>query len=263
MLRVRNEFQQAFQRLGLTSCESVIRHFAGNGPLSEAVAIRAAELRQPDGGSLPVFYKQYSYSPPAWKFVGRPSKARCEFQNYEVFARLGVPSAEAIACGEQRDGLGRLRAAFILTRAILNALPLPEFFARHCTNRAQTGLRALLENLLCQLAGWTRQIHDASFFHHDLVWRNILATWSPPTEAKLWWIDCPRGRFDRWSPLRHRRRLKDLASLDKVASQLCTRGERLRFVKLYLGKTRLDAETKKLVRDALNFRRTRWPDDWK
>jgi hypothetical protein len=29
MLRVRNEFQHAFQRLGLTSCELVLRRFAG------------------------------------------------------------------------------------------------------------------------------------------------------------------------------------------------------------------------------------------
>jgi len=263
MLRVRNEFQQVFQRLGLTSCESVVRHFAGMDPPSAEVVVHLAELIRSDGVSLVVFYKQYNYAPPAWRFVGRPSKAWYEFRNYEVFARLGIPSAGSIACGEQRDGLGRLRRAFILTRAIPDALPLPEFFARHCVNRAEGDSRRRRESLLRQLAGLTRRIHDASFFHHDLVWRNILVTCSPPAEPSLWWIDCPRGGFDRWSPLRRRRRLKDLASLDKMASEHCTPGERLRFTKLYLGKTRLDAEAKKLVRDTLDYRRTRWPDDWR
>jgi hypothetical protein len=263
MLRVRNEFRQAFQRLGLTSCESVIHHFAGKESPSEEVTVRAGGLAQSDGSSLAVFYKQYNYTPAAWKFLGRPSKARCEFQNYEVFAQFSVPSAEPIACGEQRDGLGRLRHAFILTRAIQKAVPLPDFFAQRCVNRAEAVSSHLRETLLRQLAALTRRIHDAGFFHHDLVWRNILVTWPSPAEAKLWWIDCPRGGFDHWSPLRRRRRLKDLASLDKVASQLCTRSERLRFVKLYLGKARLDAEAKKLIRDTLDYRKTRWPDDWK
>jgi Lipopolysaccharide kinase (Kdo/WaaP) family len=262
MLRVNARFQQAFQQLGLTSCESVVRHFAGNETPVSAVMVRPTTLKLPDNSTLEVFYKQYEFSAPAWKFIGRASKARREFDNYEVFTRLGIPAAEAIACGEERDAIGRLRRAFILTRAIPNALNLKEFFERHCANRAQLASRKMRLQLLCQLAGMTQKIHAANFFHHDLVWRNILATETPPAEPQLWWIDCPRGQFDRWSPLRHRRRLKDLASLDKVASQLCTAGERLHFIKLYLGKQRLDAEARKLVRDALEYRRRRWPADW-
>ncbi len=81
----------------------------------------------------------------------------------------------------------------------------------------------------------------------------------PPAEPKLWWIDCPRGQFDRWSPLRQRRRLKDLASLDKTAMKLCTRGERLQFLKHYLSKPKLDAAVKRLALETVAYGSRRWP----
>jgi len=262
MLLVQADFQPAFQRLGLSSCDSVVRHFTDQ-PASAKVTVRSAELVLPDGSKEAVFYKQYDYTPPAWKFIGRSSKARCEFENYAVFARLGIACATPIACGEERGNLGRLRRAFIITRAIPEAVTLKDFVQQRCANRADHTDRRARASLLRQLADMTRRIHTASFFHHDLVWRNIVVTGSPPAGLKLWWIDCPRGGFDRWSPLRHRRRLRDLASLDKLASELCSKNERLWFVKFYLGKTRLDISTRKLVHDVLEYRRTHWPDDWK
>jgi hypothetical protein len=107
----------------------------------------------------------------------------------------------------------------------------------------------------------TRQIHDAGFFHNDLVWRNILVTWQPPEKPILWWIDCPRGRFVFRKLSRRRRRLKDLALLDKSASNFCTRKERLAFVKEYLGKKGLDDEMKDLICRTVAYDRKRWPKD--
>src|SRR5437870_11653053 len=134
MLHVSAGFQQVFQQLGLTSCESVVRHFLGREIPAEAVSVRAAALKLPDGSSVAVYYKQYEYASPAWKFIGRASKARCEFRNYETFVQLGISAAEPIACGEQRDGLGRLRRAFILTRAIPAAMTLIEFIPQCCAD---------------------------------------------------------------------------------------------------------------------------------
>ena len=79
---------------------------------------------------------------------------------------------------------------------------------------------------------------------------------------QLWWIDCPRGAFNSWSALRSRKLLKDLVSLDKSGAKFCTRTERLRFVKVYLGIARLNDAAKKLVRDEMAYRRSRWPEDW-
>jgi tRNA A-37 threonylcarbamoyl transferase component Bud32 len=216
-------------------------------------------LRFRDGSSENVFFKQYIHSTPAWTFVGRRSKARREFENYAVFQQFDIPCAQPVACGELRDGLGRLRRAFIVTRAIPEAQTLIDFVQARCPERATRESRRLRQHLITRLAPLVHRMHDGSFFHNDLVWRNLLVTCPPKGAPQVWWIDCPRGRFARMG---HRRlRLKDLAALDKVAARLCSRGERLAFVKAYLGRSRLDAETKRLAGEIVAYKHRRWADE--
>ena len=257
MVEIAAPYEAAWKALGVDSVQAASARFLDSPPPPKTAAIvRPTQMPLPNGGTLEVFYKQYEFARPAWKFLGRPSKARCEFQNYATFAKLGIACAEPVACGEERDALGRLCRAFIVTRAIPNAQTLVEFWSeRHATRCERI---ALIE----QLARWTRRIHDENFFHHDLVWRNILVNRDNHGTVRLWWIDCPRGARNRWSPLRNRKLLKDLASLDKSAARLCSRTERLRFVKTYLSLARLDAAAKKLIRDELAYRKSRWPEDW-
>ena len=260
MLQVAEPFQNIFRSCGLDSPQAAARFFLKDNPTKTAVVIKQAVWPAPD--RFAVFYKHYEYQPPSWKFIGRKSKARCEFDNYKVFHRLGILSAERIACGEERDAISRLRRAFIVTREIPKAKTMVEFFQSECGDRTKSEIRKVRAQLIRQLAEIARQLHAANFFHHDFVWRNILVTQDSTDKPRLWLIDCPRGKFDSWSPLRHRRRLKDLASLDKVASQLCTRTERLLFLKIYLAKPRADAELKQLARQILTYRKNRWPEDW-
>lgn len=254
------EHQALFAALGLTDFERVVDHFGGERPREERVVVRAGTLKGAAAPPLAVFYKQYDYRGGAWKFLWRASKARCEFRNYAALERLGVRCARRIAFGERRDRLGRLERAFILTEAVPDTLTLVEFAQRACADRSSSAARALRDRLSRQLAAMTRRIHAAGFFHHDLVWRNVLVQPTPPEAPRLWWIDCPRGGFAHWSPWRARRRLKDLASLDKQARLHCTRGERLAFLKYYLDKKRVDAEVKRLARQVLAYARTRWPN---
>jgi hypothetical protein len=269
MLFVAEPYRPLFAQLGLDSVEAVSRYFLGPGPADRArVVVRPASLVGRDARSIaiPVFFKQYQHVPASWAFLGRRSKARCEFDNYGVFARLNLASAEAIAVGEDRDALGRLRRAFILTRAIPAAMTLVEFMQGPGRDRSSAETRALRKRLIRQLAGMTRRIHEAGFFHHDLVWRNVLVAPDPDPAAagapRVWWIDCPRGGMVRWGFGRRRRAIKDLASLDKPAGRWCTRAERLFFVREYLGLRRLDAGARQLVRAALHYRKHRWPEDW-
>ncbi len=262
MLEIASPYQAPFTRLGLDSFDAISKFFVHEAlPQNTAVIVRRSAIVLAGGAGLEVFYKQYEFASPSWKFIGRASKARCEWDNYAVFTRLGIPCAEAIACGEQRDALGRLRRAFILTRAVSDAPTLIEFW-REIAGEKTRRARSIRLRLARELASMTRRIHDANFFHHDLVWRNILVTSQNPDEPKLWWIDCPRGSFDSWSPWQNRKRLKDLASLDKSAVKFCPPRERLVFLKTYLGKKQLDAEVKSFARAVVDYRRTRWPEDW-
>ena len=263
MLAIEAPYRQIFSALGLNSFDSVVAHFAGeHRPPKTTVVVKPALISAPGLSPIPVFYKQYEYVPAAWEFIFRPSKATREFQNYAAFLRVGIPCAERIACGELRDATGRLRRAFIITRAIPDAVNLIDFVKRHCPNRVTEHSRELRDALCGRLAELTRSAHSASFFHRDLVWRNILVTRQPLARPHLWWIDCPRGSFLRWTPWRRRHRLKDLASLDKTAAKLCTRAERVAFVRQYLGLKRLDPSAKRLIRDVLKYREQRWPEDW-
>jgi tRNA A-37 threonylcarbamoyl transferase component Bud32 len=199
------------------------------------------------------------YPSPTWAFIGRRSKARREFENYAAFRGMDLPCPQAVACGELRDGLGRLRRAFILTRTVPEARNLIEFVQTCCPNRTDQTARTLRQGIIARLAPMVARMHGRHFFHNDLVWRNLLVSSATPGTPEVWWIDCPRGRFAwlRRGPLR----LKDLALLDKGAARHCTRGERLAFLKVYLGKRRLDADAKRLAREILAFKHRRWSDE--
>lgn len=238
--------------LKLDSCAAIVKFFAPPEPLlTTTVIVIPRTVQLPDHSTRSVFYKLYEYASPSWRFCGRRSKARCEFENNAAFEKLGIPTARRVACGEVRDAIGRLCRAFIVTEEIPRAWTLPQFVEEFCPNRATAESRQLRDGLCRQMALLARRMHDGGFFHHDLVWRNILVTWTPPETPKVWWIDCPRGGFSR----QHRRQIKDLASLDKVASKHCTRAERLTFLKAYGG------DLKPLAREVLAYRRKRWPDE--
>jgi tRNA A-37 threonylcarbamoyl transferase component Bud32 len=259
LLIVDPAYQPRFTASGLISAAAVVQYLGGHGAVRKGVAVTPATLRFQDGTPEKVFFKQYHYPSPAWTFVGRRSKARREFENYAVFQQFGIPCAQPLACGELRDRLGRLRRAFILTRAIPKAQTLIEFVQAHCPARAAAAARQLRRDLIARLAPQVARIHEASFFHNDLVWRNILVTCPSKGSPELWWIDCPRGRFARMR--QHRLRLKDLAALDKVAARRCSRAERLAFLKAYLAQSRLDAKAKRLARQVLAYKHRRWTDE--
>lgn len=250
-------FQPLLERLGLRDCARTIEFFSNDTrrPFKKTW-IKAASL---DCGatSESVFFKQYAFKNPSWKFLGRASKARREFENYAVLQQLKVSCAQRVCCGEQRDWLGRLRRAFIITKAIPDTVTLLQFVREHCPDRATVEWAEMRRSILEQLAAMTRQIHEAHFFHNDLFWRNVLVQWKPGGKLKLWWIDCPRGGFASGFA-RHRKRIKDLAALDISAEKLCSAGERILFMKIYSGQKKLDAQTKSLIRSVLAYRKKRW-----
>src|SRR5262245_24571852 len=260
-LEVAAPYRQAIARLGLTSCAHFARTFLDEDVSSETkVFVKPGALPLDSNSPTDVFYKQYEYRRPSWRFLWRASKARREYESYAVFRQIGIACAEPIAVGEMRDWLGRLKRAFIVTRASPQSQTLIEFFQQACSDRHAPQRTELRAALMQQLAVMTRLIHQEGFFHNDLFGRNILVTWESSAEPSLWWIDCPRGHFRRFR--RSIARIKDLPSLDKSAAKFCTRGERVAFMKHYLRTKKLDAEAKRLIRDTLAYRKRRWPDDW-
>jgi tRNA A-37 threonylcarbamoyl transferase component Bud32 len=252
-LFVNPKFESTFAALGWNSFERVFIQFLPDYERLTKMTVKRVQVPAPEGG-IDAFFKLYHHQQSGWAFWFRPSKARCEFENYAVFERLGIPSAERIACGEERNLFGLLRRAFILTREVPQATELDKFIK---TNPPLAQRRRLAR----ELAGLARRLHEAGFYHGDFVWRNVLVSLEQPDAPRLFLIDCPRGFLAR--PERERERLRDLASLDKAAVKLSSRSERLRFLLAYLGKEKLDEEARALAQACLDYRRDRWPEDWR
>ncbi len=252
-LFVNPKFANDLAALGWTSFERVFNHCLPHYERLAKMTVKRVPVPAP-GGSVDAFFKLYHHQQSGWTFWFRPSKARREFDNYAVFERLGIPSAERIVCGEQRNFWGLLQRAFILTRAVPQAVELDKFMQ---TKPPQ----AQRHRLTRELAELARRLHKAGFYHSDFVWRNVLVSLAQPDAPRLFLIDCPRGFFARVG--RERPCLRDLASLDKAAVKLSSRAERLRFLLAYLGKKKLDEEARALARSCLDYRRHRWPQDWR
>lgn len=251
-LLVNPKYRPAWDAHGWQDVQSVVKHFLPDSEPRREVTVRRVTFSS-NGVTSDAFFKLYDHGAGNLRFWMRASKALREFENYATLAQLGVPAAEAIACGEERGKSGRLKRAFIFTCAVPNACGLDQFIKTKPSRRERG-------QILGDLAKCLRRLHSASFFYYDLVWRNVLvgrdgAGW------RVFLIDCPRGRHAT-SNL-ERRQLRDLASLDKSAARFCTRAERLSFLLQYMGKSRLDDEARTLLGACLRYRRIRWPEDWR
>lgn len=244
--------------MGVSCLSDFVRHFGveARGRRGEVIH-RQGTMPVPGDASLEFHYKQYEYPGGSWKFLARASKARCEYWNSLSMAGMGVACPEVVACGEERDGLHRLRRAFILMRKIPDAKTLAEFSAAHCSDLRTS--RPLRLELIRQLTALTRRVHEHGFIHHDLFVRNVLVHLDGSQKPKVWLIDSPRGSVVRWGPWRRSRgRIKDLASLARGAVAFSTRTERLRFLHQYLGKDKLGPAIRQMVRRIMAYARRRW-----
>ena len=177
------------------------------------------------------------------RYLGRP-RVRSEWQNLKRFTKWGIPTAEVVAWGLEREG-----AAFGRGALITKELPRTEdLSALAKQGDARLKDRAWVDGISQQLARHTRAMHDHHFTHNDLKWRNLLVD----DQDMLYFIDCPNGAFWRSFMLRYRI-IKDLACLDKVAKYHLSATQRLRFYLQYRQREKLNVADKKRIRHIVTF----------
>lgn len=205
-------------------------------PLSEVILVEFAGVRY--------YVKRY------WgggkglrRFVGRP-RVKAEWQNLKNFAKWGIPTAPIVAYGLERR-MGTFVRGALITRELESTLDMA-YMAKHEDPRFDDP--HWVATISAQLARATRTLHDHRFAHNDLKWRNLLVN----ERAELFLIDCPTGAF-WWGPFLSYRVVKDLACLDKVASKVLSRSQRLRFYLQYCGRERLSSTDKRRVRQIVKF----------
>lgn len=171
------------------------------------------------------------------------SRLRAEWENLFKFKEMGVPTVRVVAFGEATNPYG----GALVAEGVKGTSDLATLY------RCQSPLLEdpdWVGSVRDRLALAVRLMHQASFVHSDLKWRNILAEREDSPEVYI--IDCPQGRYS-FGPFFARGVIKDLACLDKVAKVVLTRSQRLRFYLKYKNKERLDDMDKREIGKILDF----------
>lgn len=180
------------------------------------------------------------------RFICR-SRAQAEWENLKYFQSLGIHTPDLIAYGERR-AWGLFRMGVIIIREIPSAFDLMKLSYEQPMLFKQ---RSWLNHVMDKVASFTRQLHAKGFIHNDLKWRNILIECST-LPSRVYFIDCPIGRR-RYGYMKHRGIIKDLACLDKVARNVLSRTNRLRFYLYYVKQKTLSSADKRIIKKIAHF----------
>jgi len=243
VFRIDDAWRDALSSIGITEGIDWTR-FEGDALVSTSLATKCYRCDVAD--RAPVFFKRYVYPRRFWlEFWMRPAKGAVECWAYSRLHALQIPSLEVIAFGERRR-LGMLLASGIVTAGVADSMNL-EAFVRdvwcHWPKQWRVRVaREIAERLLSQL----RVAHAGRFFHHDLKLRNLLIN-SEGDPASLVWIDAPRASRMRWRA--RRGVVTDLSALARIAINVFSRSELMRFLHMYLAGTGSAGEAKRLFRE--------------
>lgn len=179
------------------------------------------------------------------RFIGRP-RVLAEWRNLMYFRAWGIPVATVVGYGMER------RCGFFQRGALITEeLPNTQDMARLARgNDPRLRDSRWLRHVLPQIAHATRIMHEHRFAHNDLKWRNILVDHLPLGNIHM--IDCPGGTF-WWGPFLERRKIKDLACLDKLGKYHLSRTQRLRFYLMYRGQQQLKRGDRARIRKILRY----------
>ncbi len=178
------------------------------------------------------------------RYIGR-SRIRGEWESMLFFHEYGIPAAKVVAYGQEIQW-GVMTHGALVTEEAPNTLDLRQMVR---DNIPWLRDRSWMAKVIEQLAPAVRTMHNQSFIHTDLKWRNILV--SQKKNPEICFIDCPAGQ--KVLPFFLERGIvKDLACLDKMGKQHLSRTQRLKFYKLYCS-GQLGSNDKTRIRKILNF----------
>jgi hypothetical protein len=169
---------------------------------------------------------------------GAESVAGLEWIWMNRLAGDGIPCPSPVAFGQQLDGTREMRSA-VITAAVQGASL--ESWVRRWGQPDRLIVRGLIRPVARLVAG----LHRAGYVHRDLYLSHVFYDPTAPAERGLRLIDLqrvfrPRWRMRRWI-------VKDLAALEySTPVRLVSRADRLRWLREYLGKAKLDASARRL-----------------
>jgi tRNA A-37 threonylcarbamoyl transferase component Bud32 len=253
---VSEDFEQAFENIGLTSFEAIFsfnkfKDLTKNN-LAQFRTRGQFEIDLPQAGQTKtLFLKRYNEPPihvqlKNWLSAHkRKSCGLLEYETADALGKAGINIPRTVAYGGQY-GLIFEKRSFIITEKIPDADVLERRLPEYFNDKNKDNLR-LQRNFIAALAGFIRKFHQSGFCHRDLYFSHIFHS----TEDKFYLIDLARA----FKPvvLRRRFQLKDLAQLFYSApGRYFSKTDRLRFYFSYSGQSTITKQDKVFIGKLLN-----------
>ena len=256
-LHVNRAFWDLLQQNGLDTFESVMAY--GHVEIVKA-AVRersTARLTLRHRGAEYTFYLKRHTSPPLKEHLkllarfSRPKSALNEWRAIIRFHELGLPTMIPVAAGEKSSRLGAVSTSFVLSLEIKDATRLDHYLAawlgHPLSGEEIRRKRALVE----EVAQLTRKMHRSGLNHRDYYLCHLFIRETQAEENfELFVLDL--HRVDIRNKVGRRWIVKDLAAINYSSLELPVHTtDRLRFLKHYLGKDRLEKGDLPMIRQVL------------
>lgn len=250
-LQVRTGFTAILRLNGLDSIDALFAVRSdmplgkpGLDPWRERLRVTLPDGPDKNGPTERVFYIKRYQNPPARAIrEARRADARSiagvEWRWIERLRRDGIPSVGAVALGEEFDGSRE-------TRSVLVTAAVPGESLETLVPVWHLDKRRDLRRLISPLAKLVSRLHGRGYVHRDLYLCHVFFAENANPDDSLRLIDLQRMCRPRWNMARWV--VKDLASLNYSAPEdAVSTTDRVRWLKTYLGKPRLDAEARRLL----------------
>jgi len=246
-------YEAGLQKLGLVSIDAVFAFQAGRNLAKDNLAPHRSRIEfKIESPATTVFLKRYDRPPISAQlknWLSAKKRISCGFAEVDAarkLAAMGVNTPKMVAWGQLWGGIFEKRSF-----AAIDKIPdgeslersLPGFFNGPATSENLI----LRRRFIRQLAAFIRKFHDTGYRHRDLYLCHIFRT----PDDQFYLIDLARAF--RPMLLGALYRIKDVAQLHYSApAKYFSKTDRLRFLRAYLGREKLNAEDKILIRRITN-----------
>lgn len=244
---VERDYQTLLAANGLNTLDALFQargsHRLGKPGLPDWRERLRLELNDPDGGPQIVYLKRYA-RPPVHEQVRRLLRGRwrrgtawVEWRRLHELGGERDGTARPIAFGQSLIGVWERRSALLMTAVPGDALE--RWVLRHPARAPRPMLTAL--------ARFIARFHRDGFVHRDLYLSHVFFDDADLDRPAFRLIDLQRAFRPRWR--RARWIVKDLAALNySTPANVASLTDRLRWLRVYLGVSKLRDGDRRLVR---------------
>lgn len=243
-------YRDLLAEAGIRSHDDLVRAARAGGGREERSVSR---FELPGTPARREFYvKWYRYA--GWRILRTflyKAKAEREFENLRAVAAAGAPTVRPAAYGVRRRW-GFIPSSFLVTEAADGAVNARALIAAYVAGRPAEAPLAAFRGVLDRVADDLRMLHAQGIYLHTAFEKNLLIR-ARGGEAEYCWVDLPFAGRTAPGCLPMRRRVRDVACLNKGLAPVLSASARLRLLRRYAGADADRGRFKALARAAVRY----------